>query len=59
MKPKAHLVLEVAIKQGITFGWMRAHKYTDEPHEDLIKQEIENEITNAVYEWFDMGERDE
>lgn len=54
MKPKTHLVLELAIKQGIDCGWMRAHKHTDKPDENLIKQEIDHEITNAIYEWFDM-----
>jgi hypothetical protein len=59
MKPKTHLVLEMAIKQGIDYGWMRAHKHTDKPNENLVKQEIETEITNAVYEWFDMEEEDD
>ena len=59
MKPKSHLVLELCIKQGIDLGWMRAHKHTDTPSEDLIKQEIEEEIWNQVWEWFDMGENNE
>ena len=54
MKPKSHLVLELCIKQGIDYGWMRAHKHTDTPSDDLIKQEIEEEIWNQVWEWFDM-----
>jgi len=40
-------------------GWARAHKHTDNPDENLIKQEIDHEITNAIYEWFDMGGSDE
>ena len=59
MKPKTHLVLELAVKQGIDMGWARAHKHTDNPDENLIKQEIDHEITNAIYEWFDMGGSDE
>lgn len=59
MKPKPELVLEMAIKNGIDYGWNRAHKHTDTPNENLIKQEIENQIWNSIYEWFDMGERDE
>jgi hypothetical protein len=49
----------MAIKNGIDYGWNRAHKHTDTPNENLIKQEIENQIWNSIYEWFDMGERDE
>jgi hypothetical protein len=59
MKPKTHLVLEMCIKSGIDWGWSRAHKHTDNPNENLIKQEIENAIELEIYEWFDMGERDD
>lgn len=58
MRAKDHLVIEMCIKDGINYGWMRAHKHTDTPSEDLIKQEIENAISDAVYEWFDMGAED-
>jgi len=56
MKPKAHLVLEMCIKNGIDWGWNRAHKHTDTPNENLIKQEIETAIEHEFYEWFDMGD---
>ena len=54
MKPKPQYVLEMCIKNGINFGWHRAHKHTDTPHEDLIKQEIESRIWEQIDEWFDM-----
>jgi hypothetical protein len=56
MKPKLRNVLELAIKNGIDYGWNRAHKHTDTPNENSIKQEIEEAIWHEVYEWFDMGE---
>lgn len=59
MKPKIHLVLELAIKDGIDYGWTRAHKHTDTPDENLVKQEIEQHIWNSIHEWFDMGDSDE
>ena len=59
MKPKTHQVLELAIKQGIDWGWARAHKHTDTPNENLIKQEMEEEIWNQLHEWFDMEVDDE
>jgi hypothetical protein len=49
----------MAIKNGIDYGWNRAHKHTDTPNENLIKQEIENQIWNSIYEWFDMGAENE
>lgn len=59
MKPKPHLVLEMCIKNGLDYGWNRAHKHTDTPNENLIKQEMEEAIWNQVWEWFDMEEKDE
>ena len=59
MKPKLHLVLELAIKNGIDYGWNRAHKHTDTPDENLIKQEIEERIWEQIGEWFDMEMVDE
>jgi hypothetical protein len=54
MKPKSHLVLEMCIKQGIDWGWTRAHKHFVNPPENILKEEIENAISHEIYEWFDM-----
>ena len=59
MKPKPGHVLELAIKNGIDYGWNRAHKYADTPNENLIKQEMEEAIWHEIYEWFDMEMGDE
>jgi hypothetical protein len=56
MKPKSHLVLEMCIKNGLDYGWVRAHKHFETPPENIIKQEIEEAIWHEVWEWFDMGE---
>jgi hypothetical protein len=54
MKPKPHLVLELCIKNGIDFGWARAHKHFVNPPEHVFKQEIEDAIWHEIHEWFDM-----
>ena len=59
MKPKTQAVLEMAIKEGIDMGWVRAHKHTETPDEDVVKRQIEQEIWNSIYEWFDMGSIEE
>ena len=59
MKPKLHLALELCIKNGIDYGWNRAHKHTDTPNENVIKQEMEEEIWNQIFEWFDMEAGDD
>jgi len=54
MKPKEHLVLEMCVKNGIDWGWNRAHKYFEHPPENILKEEIENAISHEIWEWFDM-----
>jgi hypothetical protein len=54
MKPKPHLVLELCIKNGIDYGWTRAHKHRVKPPEEIIKQEMEEAIWQQIWEWFDM-----
>jgi hypothetical protein len=58
MKPKSHLVLEMCIKQGIDWGWTRAHKHFTHPPANIIKEEIEDAISREIYEWFDMGDEE-
>ena len=58
MKSKADLVLEMCIKQGIDWGWARAHKHFVHPPENIIKDEIENAISHEIYEWFNMENDD-
>jgi hypothetical protein len=58
MKPKPHLVLEMCIKQGIDWGWTRAHKHFINPPENILKEEIENAISHEIYEWFNMENDD-
>lgn len=58
MKAKDYLVLEMCIKNGIDWGWARAHKHTDTPDENLIKQEMEAAIEHEINEWFDFDDQD-
>jgi hypothetical protein len=59
MKPKINRILTAAIEQGIGFGYTRAFKHTDTPTEERIKESIENEIWNNIYEVFDFREESE
>jgi hypothetical protein len=47
-------VLELCIKNGIDYGWTRAHKHRVKPPEEIIKQEMEEAIWQQIWEWFDM-----
>lgn len=52
MKVSAYVVLCRALEEGIAIGWMRAHKHTDKPTEEAVKNDIENEVLNAICEFF-------
>jgi hypothetical protein len=54
MKPNIRTILAKAIEQGIEYGWIRAHKHTDEPHPSKIIESIEIEIWNEIDEMFDF-----
>ena len=52
MKVNAYVVLCRALEEGIAVGWNRAHKHTASPTEEAIKDSIENEVLNAICEFF-------
>ncbi len=53
MKPKFRAVLEMAIEEGVRFGYNRAFKHNSEPHIDSISDSIVTEIFNSLDTWFD------
>jgi len=52
MRAREYRVLEMAIEYGIELGWNRAHKHTDTPDPEQVKQSIHREVSNAIDEWF-------
>ena len=54
MKPKILPVLEMCIENGLSYGYLRAFKHTDNPTEDQITQAIKDAIMLELYEWFDF-----
>lgn len=53
-KVKVYKLLNECVEKGIDAGWNKAHKHTDTPSEDLIKEQIENYIMNEISEYFDF-----
>ena len=52
MKPKILPVIELCIENGVTIGYRRAFKHTDNPTEEQIFGNIREAIVNELYEWF-------
>ena len=53
MKPRFRVVLEMAIEEGVRFGYNRAFKHNPEPHIDSITDTIVTEIFNSLDTWFE------
>jgi hypothetical protein len=56
MRVRTYDVFQRAVEEGIEWGWRRAHKHTDSPSEDTIKDEILQGVLNAVCEYFDFDD---
>jgi len=54
MKPKFHQVLEMAINEGVQYGYRRAHKHVENPTEGAIIDSIQKNVMDCIYEWFDF-----
>jgi len=54
MRPKTYKVLDMAVEDGVRFGWCRAHKHTDKPSEVDIQNEIQRAVMNSICEWFNI-----
>ena len=52
MKPKFHVLLDMAIEQGVRRGWRQAHKHVENPTEGAIIEHIEDAVMAQIYEYF-------
>ena len=46
----------MALEEGVRFGFNRAHKHVENPHEDAVVDCIVNDVMNSLYEWFEFPE---
>ncbi len=59
MRPKTHLVLQMCIENGIALGWNRAHKHTEVPSPEQIRDAILRAIEAEIGEWFAVEGKDD
>ena len=59
MKPKFSKVLETAVEQGVSYGYLRAHKHIENPTEGAIIDSIVEQVMNSLDEWFDFEEEND
>jgi hypothetical protein len=56
MKAKEYNLIAQCVETGVMLGWNRAHKHTDTPDPDTIRNAIEQAVLNEICEWFDFDE---
>ncbi len=56
MKPKFRSVLEMALEEGVRYGYKRAHKHVEIPSESAIIDSIVKQVMNSLYEWFEFDD---
>ncbi|MBI3184698.1 MAG: hypothetical protein HYZ28_21385 [Myxococcales bacterium] len=56
MRVRAYEVLSRAVDEGVAYGWRRAHKHTDAPGEDAIKDQVTQAVLSEVCEYFDFAD---
>ena len=54
MRLKTYQLIERIVEEGTQAGYDRAHKHTDTPSEETIKQCIEQYIMNGFDEYFEF-----
>ena len=59
MRVRAYEVLHRAVEEGVAYGWRRAHKHTDTPDEETIKDQLQQAALNEICELFDFDEPQE
>ena len=52
MQVNDYLVMERAVEEGISYGYMRAYKYTDTPTPEMVKDAIRQSVMNEICDWF-------
>jgi hypothetical protein len=55
-QPVAPPVLSRSIEEGVAYGWRRAHKHTEAPDEEAIRDHIVTAVLNEICEYFDSSE---
>lgn len=56
IKIKTYHIISEAVDAGIGYGWNRAHKHTDNPDENYIKERIYDAIMSGLCDIIDFDD---
>ncbi|PIR38095.1 MAG: hypothetical protein COV35_07600 [Alphaproteobacteria bacterium CG11_big_fil_rev_8_21_14_0_20_39_49] len=54
LKLKTHSIIAEAVEKGVSYGFQRSHKHTDNPSQEHIIQEIERAVMYELAEVIDF-----
>lgn len=57
MKAKEYNLIAECVENGVMLGWNRAHKHTDQPDPQHVRECIERAVLNEICEWFDFEDK--
>ena len=52
MKANTYAIIARAIEEGLEYGWSRAHKHTETPTPEAVREAQHDAIMNSVSEMF-------
>jgi hypothetical protein len=58
MRPNIYKILEIAIVEGVSYGYNRAHKHTETPSKEQICERIQEQVMNSILDYFSFDETD-
>lgn len=53
---RVYPIVQEAVDQGVEYGWIRAHEYTESPTPEAIQNAIADEVMAALSEIIDWGD---
>ena len=54
MKPKIRTLIELAVSEGVIYGYKSAYKHNDDPSDGEVAQRITDEVMNMFDIYFDF-----
>ncbi len=55
VRVNAYVVIARAVEEGVAAGYRRAHKYTETPTEETIRNDIEDRVMGCLLDVLDFG----
>jgi len=52
MKPNTYKIIQECLETGISLGYNRAFKHSDNPSAQVVKDQIYEAIMTEICEWF-------